>query len=211
MNNPTITTEELLALTKSADLLRQTAERAMKADAYERELHQARIDRNAWEDAANGRYHEVAKWKQMHQQQVEENAALVERIGAVVIENETLARNMPPEPPSAYATKLDVAVRALEELSRLGNGDRVGTSEGNRIAADALKAIAEQIPLNGPARVPKLIGQQWCRTNSTYSECAELVYAPEKVRIVLCNVHRDTTTGALTYRPLAMEDLPVVQ
>lgn len=31
---------------------------------------------------------------------------------------------------------------ALDKLARLGNGDRIGNSDGNRIAIDALKAIS---------------------------------------------------------------------
>ena len=46
MNPQTITTEELLALTKSADLLRQTAEQALRCDSLARELHNVRNDRD---------------------------------------------------------------------------------------------------------------------------------------------------------------------
>ena len=37
----------------------------------------------------------------------------------------------------------DVAVEALEKLAPLGNGDKYGNSDGNRIAIDALRAIEE--------------------------------------------------------------------
>jgi hypothetical protein len=46
MTNPTITTEQLLDITKSAVLLRQTAEQALRCESLARELHSTRTDRD---------------------------------------------------------------------------------------------------------------------------------------------------------------------
>ncbi len=54
----------------------------------------------------------------------------------------------------------------------------------------------------------QVIGQAWCATSGPHKGVPELGYPDQ--RIVLCNVHRDVTTGAVTYVPISFEDLPRV-
>lgn len=220
--NPTVTTEELLALAKSADLLRQTAEKAMRCDDLARELNRVKIDRDAWESAAQGHYENERVWRERYDAEVARN-------GDLLRENETLARNMPPEPPADFAaaaseaSKLELARNALEVLSKLGNGDRVGNSVGNVIAARALEAISRNVPPEPPAdassreeptiKVTKVLGQQWCKTDRATTDLVNFAFkfGMQTHYLVLCNVHKDVQTGALTYHPVRVKDLPFVQ
>lgn len=108
--NQTITTEELLALTKSADLLRQTAEQALRCDSLARKLHNVRNDR----DHLAGILEKIMQIFDGHpdlgpQDFAElplEVLALHDMYNELLVknktlerENETLARNMPPEMP----------------------------------------------------------------------------------------------------------------
>lgn len=295
----TITTEELLALTKSADLLRQTAEQALRCDSLARELHNVRNDRDhlagilekvahvfddldegpedfhqlpqaveglrlkceslkgevvtAGNHAAcrlsvlKGIYHilgsdggptgenvlsgvplelarlpkqigqllaDVTTWRGRYNMMIAENGELVremdERVGDLVRENETLARNMPPEPPSFHET-------AIHEMQ-----DRIVRKTAEAWLQDAPPAdmaapeppLMEETPVvmtYDPAcfRTTEILGQAWCKTDRATNSAIR--FNMHNDCIVLCDVHRDTTTGALTYRPLAMEDLPIVQ
>lgn len=178
--NPTVTTEELLALSKSADLLRQTVEKAMRCDSLARELHQAKLDRDAWEAEANARYTDSRVWRERYDAEVAKN-------GELLRENETLARNMPPEPPV--------------------EGTVFGTPSG---AAAAL--VPDYAQMCRPTGVPRIIGQQWCKTDRATTDLVNFAFKFDMQThyIVLCNVHHDVQTGALTYYPVGVKDLPLV-
>jgi hypothetical protein len=107
---------------------------------------------------------DVTTWRGRYNMMIAEN-------GELVRENETLARNMPPEPPAETPVVMTYDPACF--------------------------------------RTTKVIGQAWCRTDRAPNSA--LKFNMHNDCIVLCDVHQDTTTGALTYRPLAMEDLPVVQ
>jgi len=74
--NLAVTTEHLLELTKSADLLRATAERAMKADTLERALHAARLEKDAWESQANDHYKDSRTWRERYEKEAIKNGEL---------------------------------------------------------------------------------------------------------------------------------------
>lgn len=153
-----ITTEDLLTLTKSADLLRQTAERALKADTYERELRQANSDCEVLRELAN----------------------------RLARENETLARNVPPQ--SIF--DMPVGAAALQRQYE--------------------KTQEKQVSEPQSSGFVKVIGQAWCRTIRQDLRYPTLSLYPTKGYMVLCNVHQDIGTGGLTYTPVAINDLPTV-
>ena len=167
---------------------------------------------------------DVTTWRGRYNMMIAENGELVrenaavkdahhaiwKRLQLVEGENETLARNMPPEPPSFHET-------AIHEMQ-----DRIvrKTAEAWLQDAPPADAAAPEPPLMeetpvvmtyDPAcfRTTKVIGQAWCKTDRATNSAIR--FNMHNDCIVLCDVHRDTTTGALTYRPLAMEDLPIVQ
>lgn len=193
--NQTITTEELLALTKSADLLRQTAEQALRCDSLARKLHNVRNDR----DHLAGILEKIMQIFDGHpdlgpQDFAElplEVLALHDMYNELLVknktlerENETLARNMPPEPPVEEPRKRPVIVQGMDYC----------------------------FP-QSECRVTKILGQQWCRTSTDTAEAPDTfgLRFRDGSHMVLCEVHQDVQTGALTYRPLSVEDLPLVQ
>ena len=107
---------------------------------------------------------DVTTWRERYDMMIAKN-------GELVRENETLARNMPPEPPAETSVVMTYDPACF--------------------------------------RTTKVIGQAWCKTDRATNSA--LKFNMHNDCIVLCDVHQDTTTGALTYRPLAMEDLPIVQ
>jgi hypothetical protein len=301
MNPQTITTEELLALTKSADLLRQTAEQALRCDSLARELHNVRNDRDhlagilekvarVFDDPDEGPsdFHQlpqaveglrlkceslkgevvtagnhaacrlnvlkdihrilgtdglsneantltgvpsqlarlpkrigqlladVTTWRGRYNMMIAENGELVremdERVGDLVRENETLARNMPPEPPSFHET-------AIHEMQ-----DRIVRKTAEAWLQDAPYRRTFQKPHQPPPlmeetpvvmtydpvcfRTTKILGQAWCKTDRATNSAIR--FNMHNDCIVLCDVHQDTTTGALTYVPVSVDELPQV-
>ncbi len=200
--NPTITTKHLLELTKSADLLRQTAEKALRCDSLARELHHARNDRDylasiletvalAFDQpsivapldfaelpkAVENLVRENAAVKDAHHDMqgrknlAEERAnsaglqviALNQRVDELLRENETLARNVPPEPPADAAAKPDLVY----------------------------------------------VGQRWCRSGRTAPDYGVVLNYPEGW-VVLCDSWMHRETGKLTDIPVPVIDLPEV-
>lgn len=119
--------------------------------------------------------------------------AMWKRLQLVEGENETLARNMPPEPPT------ETALHAMQD----------------RIVQKTAEAWLQDTPVvrtYDPAcfRTTKNLGQAWCRLKpGTYSPALAVLDMPPNDLMVLCEVHMDTTTGALTYHPVAVKDLPL--
>ena len=155
---------------------------------------------------------DVTTWRGRYNMMIAENGELVremdERVGDLVRENETLARNMPPEPPSFHET-------AIHEMQ-----DRIVRKTAEAWLQDAPPAdtAAPEPPAETPVvvtydpacfRTTKVIGQAWCKTDRATNSAIR--FNMHNDCIVLCDVHRDTTTGALTYRPVAVKDLPIVQ
>lgn len=108
--------------------------------------------------------------------------ALDQEVRTLRRENETLARNMPPEPP------METAIHEMQD----------------RIARKTSEAWRQ----DRATRVTKVIGQVWCRGNPSVGHIG---VAYPGGRLVLCEVHQDVQTRALTYHPVAVKDLPLVQ
>lgn len=128
-------------------------------------------ERDARENAANdwkGRYHEEVAWSR-----------------ELLRENETLARNMPPEP---SASVFDTPSGAAGHLRGQFNATQ-------------------------PTSFTKVIGQQWCKTDRATTDLVNFAFKFDMQThyIVLCEVRRDVQTGALTYHPVGVKDLPLVQ
>ena len=190
--NPTVTTEHLLELTKSADLLRATAERAMKADTLERALHDARLEKDAWESQANDHYKDSRTWRERYDKEVIKN-------GELVRENETRARNVPPEPPADDPIFWNPYKGAVQDHR-----------DGTVIQPDTDKERAKRGLPPLETEPPVLIGQQWCRVNHENDVPEDAIGDQRKGGwMTLCNVFQ-SADGTLTYRPLALRDLPEV-
>lgn len=217
--NPTVTTEELLALSKSADLLRQTAEKAMRFDSLARELRSARNDRDhlagilekimqifeGHPDLGPQDFSElpleVSALHDMYNEELDRNRKLVR-------ENETLARNMPPEPPddSVFWNPYNGVVQDHRDGTVIQpDTDKERAKRG--LPPFEMPESVLDTPFGAAGRVTKVIGQQWCRGNASEGHIG---VAYPGGRLVLCEVHQDVQTGALTYHPLSVKDLPIV-
>jgi len=187
-----VTTEHLLELAKSADLLRATAERAMKADTLERALHAARLEKDAWESQANDHYKDSRTWRDRYDKEVAKN-------GELLRENETLARNVPPQPPADDSIFWNPYNGAVQDHR---DGTIIQPDTDTERAKRGLPPLETEPPV--------LIGQQWCRTPADSDTPLGFVYLYyTDAMVVRCNVFQ-SADGTLTYRPLAVRDLPEV-
>jgi hypothetical protein len=110
---------------------------------------------------------------------------LPKRIENLRRENETLARNMPPEPP------------AEPQGSTLEYGDGSGYV---RQATDSTDAAAL-----------RLVGHQWYRTKQhDFLPSLTVHIAYPEANLVLCAVYQNVVTGALTHTPVLISDLDVL-
>ncbi len=159
-------------------------------DAIAKQRDRMAQDRDAWEDAAND-------WKERYHKEVCKN-------GDLVRENETLARNMPPEPP------------ADSVFWNPYNGVVQDHRDGTVIQPDTDKERAKRglppFDTNQPTGFTKVIGQAWCKTDRATTDLVNfaLKFDMQTHFIVLCEICQDTTTGALTYHPVGVKDLPIV-
>lgn len=163
----------------------------------ENELNETKArNRGLWEraGAAEKRVTELLHEKLNLEQQLGDARGTLarqdQRIGELLRENETLARNMPPEPPAEEPDKRPGIVQVMDFSTAFN------TPSG--VAAAATPAY-------------KVLGQQWCRVNHENDVPPGAI--ADKLQggwVVLCEVRRDITTGALTYHPLSVEDLPLV-
>lgn len=117
-------------------------------------------------------------------------AEMGRKLDTAVRENETLARNVPPEPPAEESCKRPGVVQVMDYSPAL-NPDHFAVTQ--------------------PTGRTKNLGQQWCRVNHENDVPEDAI--GDKRRggwICLCNVLQDPATGALTYRPVGVKDLPLV-
>jgi hypothetical protein len=130
-----------------------------------------------------------------------ELARLPKRIERLIRENETLARNVPPEP---SVTSLDgVHYAQTTEAAPEKPFAWTGKTPEEQAALDELNALATTC---------RIVGQQWCSTsgNRTLSDAVQFyIDHPLSGKVlVLCNVNQNVVTGALTYEPVRVSDLP---
>ena len=289
MNPQTSTTEELLALSKSADPLRQTAEQAFRCDSLARELHDVRNDRDhltgilekvahVFDDPDEGPkdFHQlpqaveglrlkceslkgevvtagnhaacrlnvlrdihrilgtdglsneanaltgvlsqlarlpkrieqlladVTTWRGRYNMMIAENDKEVCKNGDLVRENGDLVREV--SDLRATLARMDKRV-----------GDLVRENETLARNAPPKPPLMEKVTNVDPVvmtydpacfRTTKHLGQAWCKTDCATNTA--LRFNMHNDCIVLCDVHQDTTTGALTYVPVSVDELPQV-
>jgi hypothetical protein len=112
-------------------------------------------------------------------------------------ENETLARNVPPEPPADDPIFWNPYNGAVQDHR-----------DGTVIQPDTDKERAKRGLPPLETESPVLIGQQWCRSGRTAPDDGVVLNYPDGW-VVLCSTYQ-SADGTLTYRPLAVRDLPEV-
>lgn len=120
-------------------------------------------------------------------------------------ENETLARNVPPEPPSGedrLRLDLETANRLVEKLIH----------ENNSLRGPVPPITCDDAPEPPAGSVARHLGQQWCRMLAgTKDHPKGCIYAYYDGRFTFfCDVfqHRD---GSMAYEPVRISDLPELQ
>lgn len=181
--------------------LRQDLETAQKQnrDGFAN-MERVKQERDAWEDTAQNHYRneqyyrglllEVAKHlgdgvfvcDDGSRSEDPLVAKVPELVARLAHENETLARQVPPEPPTVYPS----------------------TSKPEDTVVEGSMSI-------GPSAFRKCLGQQWCcmiDTGLRPSNDIRISVGPG-LWVVLCNVYQDAI-GSLTYEPVAINDLPKI-
>jgi hypothetical protein len=256
MTNPTITTEQLLDITKSAVLLRQTAEQALRCESLARELHSTRTDRDYLAGVLERTHHAFdgdpddgpedfsalpkAVEDLMHKCEAIKGEVVTAGNHAAcrlnVLRDIFLILGTDGSPNEAMNTVTGVLpqfARLPKRIKQLladvttwrerydkevcKNGDLVRENETLARNAPPKPPLMEEVTnVDGvvitynrkdfPA--PKLIGQAWCRTENRHpGGCLVLGWGNNAV---LCNVHQDVMTGAVTYLPIPFDELPHV-
>lgn len=76
------------------------------------------------------------------------------------------------------------------------------------------ETLARNVPPEPSVSDPSAIriGQAWCKTDRATTDLVNFVFKFDMQThfIVLCEVRQDVNTGALTYHPLQIKDLPLV-
>ncbi len=176
-------------------------------------------------------------------------AEAIEALEAVKRENETLARQVPPQltEGNTVEQQLDRQTSVITDLRDLltsahaiaarGGEDTnweafIGQLKERGISSITAKVFRKPVDYTvkslgtdggrvenpepimltyEPAAFTKILGQAWCRVgNSISSSMVVMRSESHHATLILCNVHRDVTTGAVTYVPISFEDLPRV-
>jgi ferritin-like metal-binding protein YciE len=186
--------ERLLARLRMATEIESTHDQIHAVnERLEHALNAARLEKDAWESQANNHYIESRNWRERYEKEVFKN-------GELIRENETLARNVPPEPPVSDPIFWNPYNCAVQDHR-----------DGTIIQPDTDKERAKRglPPLAAEPPVP--IGQQWCRCNNENDVPEDAIGDRRRGGwMVLCNAYQDVRTGSLTYVPVRVIDLPEI-
>jgi hypothetical protein len=152
-------------------------------------IKQLSADVTTWRERYDTEVREIDRLRRQCQVLSDKNQDLLR-------ENETLARNVPPESPPDDPIFWNPYNGAVQDHR-----------DGTIIQPDTDKERAKRglPPLEYP---PVPIGQAWCRTENRHPRgCLVLGWGNNAV---LCNVYQDVMTGAVTYAPIPFDELPHV-